>query len=133
MSGSRPAIVASVGGWQLDLRSIRVLRYAIGSTIAMTLALGIGWQLSFLAPVLSLSFLASPGPRPSLKQGIGFVLTIAVACFAGLMLGKFLISYPLVYVPFTGLVLLRLFYMKASGRSTMLNMWLLIALLLIQH
>jgi hypothetical protein len=96
----------------------------------MALASGIGWQLSFLTPVLSLSFLAAPGPRPSLKKGTMFVLIIAVACFAGLMLGKFLISYPLVYVPFVGLVLLRLFYMKASGRSPMLTMWLLITLLL---
>jgi hypothetical protein len=78
-----------------------------------------------------LSFLASPAPRPTIKQGVGFVSTIAVACFAGLMLGKYLLSYPVVYVPFTGLILFRLYYYMASGRSPMLTTWLLIAFLVI--
>jgi hypothetical protein len=131
MSADHSAVAASIGKWQLDMRGLRILRYALGSTIAMTVAMGINWQLSFLAAVLSLSFLASPAPAPSLKQGVGFVLTIAVACLAGLMLGKYLLSYPLVYVPFTGLVLFRLFYFMASGRSPLLTTWLLIALLVI--
>jgi len=97
----------------------------------MTLALGIEWQLSFLAPVLSLSFLASPGPRLTLRQGIRFVSTVAVTCLAGFLLGKHLIALPLVYVPFTGLLLLRIFYMKASGRSPVLTTWILIAVLAI--
>jgi len=113
------------------MRGLRILRYALGSTIAMTVAMGFNWQLAFLTPVLSLSFFASPAPRPSLKQGVGFIATIAVACIAGMMLGKYLLSYPLVYIPFTGFVLLRIFYMMASGRSPLLTMWLLIALLVI--
>jgi hypothetical protein len=131
MSVDLSAAVTLIGRWQLDMRSLRILRYAVGSTIAMTIAMGFAWQLSFLVPVLSLSFFASPAPRPTLKQGTGFVATIAVACLAGLMLGKYLISYPLVFVPFMGFVLLRLFYEKASGRSPLLTMWLLIAMLVI--
>jgi hypothetical protein len=131
MSADSPTAVASIGKWRLDMRSLRVLRYAVGSTIAMTIAMGFAWQLSFLVPVLYLGFFASPAPRPTLKQGVGFVATIAVACLAGLMLGKHLISYPLVFVPFMGFVLLRLFYEKASGRSPLLTMWLLIAMLVI--
>jgi hypothetical protein len=113
------------------MRSVRVLRYALGSTIAMALAMGFNWQLSFLAPVLSLSFLATPAPRPTLKQGIGFVATIAMACVIGLLVGTFLLSYPVVYIPFAGLLLLRIFYMMVSGRSPLLTMWLLIAVLVI--
>jgi len=131
MSADSPAIAVSVGRWQLDTRSLRTLRYALGSTIAMSVAMGFNWQLAFLAPVLSLSFLASPAPRPSLKQGGIFVAVIAVACLVGLKLGQYLISYPLVYIPFTGLLLLRIFYMMASGRSPLLTMWLLIAMLVI--
>jgi hypothetical protein len=131
MSVDSSAVAASVGRWRLDTRSLRTLRYALGSTIAMSVAMGFNWQLSFLAPVLSLSFLASPAPRPTLKQGVNFVAVIAVACFAGLKLGQYLISYPVVYIPFTGLLLLRIFYMMASGRSPLLTMWLLIAMLVI--
>jgi hypothetical protein len=131
MSADTPTAAVMIGRWQLDHRSLRVLRYATGSALAMAVAMGFNWQLSFLLPVLSLSFLASPAPRPSLKAGFVFVVIIAVSCLAGLMLGKYLISYPLVYVPFTGLILLRLFYVKASGTSPLLITWLLIALLVI--
>jgi hypothetical protein len=131
MSADSPAIAASVGRWQLDVRSLRILRYALGSTLAMTIAMGFNWQLSYLAPVLCLSFLASPAPRPTLKQGLSFVAVVAFACFAGLKLGQYLISYPLVYIPFSALLLLRIFYMMASGRSPLLTTWLLIALLVI--
>ena len=131
MSADTSAVAESTATRGLDDRSVRILRYAAGSTIAMAVAMGINWQLSFLTPVLSLSFLASPAPRPTFKQGTAFLGTIAVACLAGLALGKYLISYPVVYVPFAGLVMLRLFYYKASGRSPMLTTWLLIALLVI--
>jgi hypothetical protein len=122
---------ATIRKWGLDQRGVRVLRYAAGSTLAIAVAMGINWQLSFLLPVLLLSFLASPAPRPSLKAGFTFIAIIAFSCLAGLMLGKYLISYPLVYIPFTGLVLLRLFYVKASGKAPLLMTWLLIALLVI--
>lgn len=131
MSADTRYAVGTIGRWELDHRSVRVLRYAVGSTIAMTVAMAINWQLAFLTPVLTLSFLASPAPRPSLKFGVGFIVIITVSCLAGLMLGKHLISYPLVYIPFTGLVLMHLFYVKAGGKSAFLITWLLIALLVI--
>lgn len=131
MSADHPAVTVTIGAWRLDMRNLRILRYVIGSTIAMAVAMGINWQLSFLVPVLSLNFLVSPAPRPSLKQGVGFVTNVAVACLAGFLLGVYVISYPLLYIPFAGLVLFRLFYYKASGRSPLLTTWLLIALLVI--
>jgi len=131
MSADTPTAMATIGRWELDRRSIRVLRYAVGSTLAMAVAMGINWQLSYLLPVLLLGFLASPAPRPTLKAGFGFVAIIAVSCLAGLKLGQYLIAYPLVYIPFTGLILFRLFYVKASGKAPLLMTWLLIALLVI--
>jgi hypothetical protein len=97
----------------------------------MAVAMGFEWQLSFLTPVLSLSFLASPAGRPGFKAGIGFVGMVAVACLVGLMVSGALLSYPLVYVPFSGLLLFHLFYAQWSGRSPLLIVWLMIAILLI--
>ena len=108
----------------------RTLRYAVGATIAMAIALGVGWPLSFLTPVLSLGFLAAPA-RLELKAGLGFVAVVAAACLAGLVLVEFLLPFPLVYLPFIGLVLFRLFYAKAGGASPLVVMWLLIALLVL--
>ncbi len=131
MSVDNHGVAAPAAALTLDAHSLRTLRYALGSTIAMTIAMSLNWHLAYLAPVLSLVFLASPAPRPTLKQGIGFIGTVAAACLAGSILGKYLISYPLVYVPLAGLLLFRIFYLKASGRSSMVSVWLLIALLVI--
>ena len=110
---------------------LRILRYAVGSTLAMAVAMGFDWTLSFLTPVLTLSFLASPAPRPSLKMGINFVLAIAIASYVGLLVGRILLPYPLVYIPFVGLLLFRIYYAKGGSLHPLLILWLLIALLLI--
>jgi len=131
MSASSAALATPRVDTYLDPRSIRILRYAVGSTLAMAVAMGFEWQLSFLTPVLSLSFLASPAGRPGFKAGIGFVGMVAVACLVGLFVSGALLSYPLVYVPFAGLMLFHLFYAQWNGKSPLLIVWLMLAILLI--
>jgi hypothetical protein len=131
MSANARYAVTTLGTWELDHRSVRALRYAVGSTLALTVAMAFDWQLAYLAPVLTVSFLASPAPRPTLKMGIGFILVVAFSCLAGLLLGKYMIAYPLVFIPFASLLLLRMFYVKASGQKKLLMTMLLIALLVI--
>jgi len=114
-----------------DTRSRRVLRYAVGSTLAMAVAMGIAWDLSFLTPVLSLTFLATPGPPPSLKKGLAFIATIAAACLVGLWVCKYLLGFPVVFFAILGLLLLWLFYSKTGDTSPFLITWLLIALLVL--
>jgi len=114
--------------WVLTPQGRQVLRYALGATVCMTLALGIGWPLSFMTPVLALGFLAAPA-RLSLKDGVGLVLTIAGACGVGLLMTHYFMSFPLVFLPLLGLALFRLFYAKSGGASPLLITWLLIALL----
>ncbi len=116
---------------RLGIVEIRILRYAVGSTLAMAVAMGFDWPLSFLTPVLTLSFLASPAPRPGLKMGINFVLAIAIASYVGLLVGRMFLPYPFVYIPFVGLLLFRLYYAKGGSLHPLLILWLLIALLLI--
>lgn len=116
---------------KLEVVDIRILRYAFGSTLAMAIAMGFNWPLSFLVPVLSLSFLASPAPRPTFKMGFSFVLSIAIAGYVGLLVGRILLPYPFVYVPFVGLLIFRIYYARGGSMPTLLLLWLMIALLLI--
>jgi len=109
-------------------RDRKVLRYAVGATLCLGVALGFGYPLSFLTPVLALGFLAAPAPL-GWRAGLSLLATIGVACLVGLALVRFLLPYPLVYVPFTGLLLFRIYYAKASGAPPLLVVWLLIALL----
>jgi hypothetical protein len=129
---SANAVAASLAGPEsIDLRTLRTLRYAVGATIAMALALGLDWRLSYLTPVLALSFLSSQSPRPTLKAGASFVAVVALACLCGLLLSRFVMPYPLVYIPFSGLVLFRIFYARERGTSPLIIIWLLIAILVI--
>jgi len=120
-----------LGNGEVYVRNLQILRYAVGSTLAMTIALGFDWQLSYLTPVLTLSFLATPTPRPTLKGGAAFVAMIAAACLAGLLLSHYTLGHPFVFLPAAGLVLLRLFYAKTGGTSPLLVTWFLIALLVV--
>jgi len=131
MSGSHRIAFSAPGRWIIDARSARVLRYAMGSTIALTVAMAWNWPIAYLTPLLSLKFLASPKPRPSLKVGIGFIVVVGFSCLGGLWLGRYLISYPLVYIPFTGLVLFRIFHLKTVGKAPGLMTMLLISLLVL--
>ena len=131
MSAENAAAVAPLAAGTTDIRTVRILRYALGSTLAMAVAMGFDWQLSFLTPVLVVSFLGSPAPRPAIKGLVTFVLIIAVACTVGLAVGLLLVPYPVVYLLVLGLLLFQLFHAKTRGAPPLLITWMLIAVLLI--
>lgn len=114
-----------------QFRQARILRYAVGSSLAMALAMGIGWQLSFLAPVLTQSFLGSPAPRPAFKAGLALIAIVTVSCLVGLFLTRYLLPYPLVFIIFTSYLLFRLFYAKLGGASPLLITFMMISTLVI--
>jgi len=109
----------------------RILRYAVGATVAMAIALGFDWQLSYLTPVLALVFLASPAPPPTFKTGAAFVLIIAIAGWLALVVGKLFIAYPLVFIPFAGLVLFHIFFAVGGPIPQVTIIWMLLEMLII--
>ncbi len=75
----------------------------------LAVATGSGYTLSFVTPVLALGFLA-PGAIPlSLKDVIGFIVTLALASFIGIVFGRLFLGFPLVFIPLLALALLRLY------------------------
>lgn len=115
---------------KLKLQQIRILRYAIGVTLAMAVSQGFAWMLSYLVPILLLGFLAPPALSLSFKEGINFLAIIGIACFSGLLFDG-LVNYPLVFVPMMFLVFLLLFYAKDNIIYPMLRTWMLIAIVVI--
>ncbi len=105
-----------------------ILRYAMGSAILMAVAMGLAWPVSMLTPVLALMFFGSPAPSPTLKQGLGFVMMITIACGAGLLVARFLLPYPLVFIPLIGLILLHVFYATPNQIPPFLKLFLLLTL-----
>jgi len=116
---------------KLSPLEIKTLRYAFGATLAMAVAMGFGWMLSYLAPLLTLSFLSSPAGRPSLKNGVVFILIIIIANVFALTFGKILLPYPLVFIIIIGYLLFIMYYALGSKVSSIIILWLMIALLTI--
>ncbi len=110
MSAEFALAQGAVTTWRADPRTVRIFRYAIGSTLAVAVAMGIDWQLSFLTPILALSFLGSPAPRPALRAIVTFIGVVAVAGLVGVLVSATLLTYPIVFLLVEGLLLFLLFY-----------------------
>lgn len=109
---------------------IRTLRYAVGLTIAIALAFGIAWPLSFLFPVLSAVMLALPLPKHTLSQGIRNMRETLFAFGVGFLVTQFILPHTVIYIPILGLALFHTYYHLNRGGSFWLVLMLLICLLL---
>jgi hypothetical protein len=113
------------------LAARRILRLALGTALSLFCSQAAGWQLSFIAPVLTLFILSLPVPAPGARQGVLFVLALLAPMTAGLAL------LPLLeHARWSGIVLLALalfysFYYTARGGSAVLGAFMTIGLTLV--
>ena len=131
MSAEAAAASRALATWRADLRLVRIFRYAVGSTLAVALAMGIDWQLSFLTPILALSFFAPPARRPKPKAMAAFIGIVAAAAAFGVFVSATLLVYPVVFLLVEGLLLFLLYYRNARGAPPLLTTWLMIAVTVI--
>ena len=133
MSASAVALAASsmsraTLGW--SLAEIRVVRYALGATVAMAIALGSPWETSYLTPVLVATFLAYPDKPLTPRLGAALIAIVGVAIWFGWQVGR-LIDHPAVFLLAASLVLFWIFYGGQRGRSPLVLLWLVIAVLML--
>jgi hypothetical protein len=114
-----------------DQVSVRIVRFALGVTIAVALAYGIEWPLAFLFPVLTAVMLSLPLPMPTLAGGLRNMLQSLLAFAIGLMFSLFFIQYPLAYILMLGLVLFHLYYYLNRGGSFWLTLMSMLAILIL--
>ena len=110
-----------------------IVRYAIGASLLVAVAMGFDWSLAFLLPVLSLSFLAPGGKPPSVQAGLLFIAPVAVACMLGLVLADVFLPMPPIHIMITFLLLFHIFYTRHPVFNPMTRVWLIIAILLIPN
>jgi hypothetical protein len=106
-------------------KAYNILRYAGGSTVIAAVAFGLGWQLSYLTPVLALSMISPGAKRPSLKQGIGFVFTIILTAYIGLIVARYFLPYTSIFIL---LLVLSLFHIYYQNIPAFLKIFLLLTL-----
>ena len=117
--------------WTDDLRTARIVRYAIGVTAAVALAFGFDWPLFVITPLFTAVFLAMPLPAPTIRESLHTMLYPVVAFAVGLVFTLLVLRYPLVYVPALGLVLFHIYYLANRGGPFILVLMCLIAVLLL--
>lgn len=124
MSGDPSAV--TVGNVQVQSRHI--LRYAIGATMIMMVAMIADYNLAYLTPVLALNFLA-PGVKPlTIRSSVAFLAIIAGASMLSILFTRSFIDYPLVFLP---LIILAVFHIYYTSSLQKMKVWLIIALLVI--
>jgi hypothetical protein len=106
-------------GQLLDLRAIRVLRFAIGVTLAAGVSFAFEWPLYFLCPIFTAVFLAQalPNPASTLKDALLNGWYVIEGFAIGLLFTLFLLPFPGLYVLALGLVLFHIFYRLNRGDS----------------
>lgn len=100
-----------------SVASTRILRLAFGTAISLWISQAIGWELSFLAPVVTMFLLAMPLSRPKPKLFVAVVLALALSIY-----GSFIFLPLLLHQRIAGLLLLSLalfhsFYFTSRGGS----------------
>jgi len=106
---------------RLSIASVRILRLALGTSLSLWYSQAVGWQLSFVAPVITMLVLALPVPALKLKGGIIFVLVMTLSLYAGTMLLPTLLYQPAVGMLLLALALYWSFYFTAKGGSALLG------------
>lgn len=118
-------------GWTRDLRTVRIVRFAVGVTAAVAIAFGFDWTLNFLTPVFTAFFLALPLPAPSAKQIFNNILYVLAAMLLGIVFTHHLLPYPMLYVPALGLLLFHIYYLANRRGPIFLVLLCLIAVLIL--
>ena len=114
-----------------DLKTMRVLRFAFGVTLACALAYGINWPLAFLMPVFTAMILAMPLPKPSVKASLNNMMSTLMAFVIGLSFSLFFLQYPIAYLLVLALVLFHLYYYLNRGGSFWFTLMTMIAILVL--
>ena len=109
----------------------RMIRFALGITLAFLLSQALGWPFAFLCPVLTLILLVEAEPL-SVRQVLSILRTTLVALITGYVLARLLLPYPAVLVVTACLLMYRFFiFMLTSGAHLLSIVTMLIGLILI--
>ena len=79
----------------MTIASLRILRLAAGTALSLWFSQIIAWDMSFIAPVITMFILSLPLPAPGLKGGLVFVAALTISMYAGVLLLPMLLDQPL--------------------------------------
>lgn len=112
----------------MDIAAVRTLRLALGAALAIGYSQAVAWDMSFVAPVFVIVVLSLPAPALPLKTGLGFVLVLALAVYAGLVLLPMLVYQIGAGILILALLLFWSFYHPLRGGPALIGTFATIGL-----
>ncbi|NKB34858.1 MAG: DUF2955 domain-containing protein [Pseudomonadales bacterium] len=109
----------------------RILRLALGVSLSLVFSQVVNWDISFIAPIVTMVLLATPMPAPGFKQGIGLLILLLLPIFAGIALIPFLYYARWAGIALVAIVLFYSFYFTAKGGSPIVGTFFTIGVSLI--
>ncbi|MGB1128522.1 MAG: hypothetical protein ACPG4K_00630 [Haloferula sp.] len=116
---------------QSRLFNARVLRLTFGVVASTAAAYGIGWPLAFITPVLVVSFLAAPAPRPTFGALLAFPIIILAALSFAFGVSVVTSWQPVLLLLVVMLMIFRCFYLMSIGVARGPLTWVLMGFLMI--
>lgn len=90
--------------WDLK-EATPILRCVFGVSLALILSTTLGYLMPHITAIFALLFL-EPNKKPlGLKNEISLILGLFIFGYFGVLIGNYLIDYPLVILPFLGLII----------------------------
>jgi hypothetical protein len=126
---TKSGVTCKRNGWELT--DVHTLRLAIGSTLAVVIAFGVAWPVSFLTPVLVWNFLRSSSAGFSLAAGLDVIRSLVVGCLTGVVYSLTLLRYPTLFLLVMWLLLFLIFYANTGGISPNLFLWMMVGVLVV--
>ncbi|TKB47075.1 DUF2955 domain-containing protein [Thalassotalea mangrovi] len=117
--------------WQNSSNTIRILRLVFGAGLAIAIAFAFNWPLAFLCPVLTSKFLATATPKLPVKTLTNIFLVVVVAFSSAILVTRFLLPFPMVFMLVAFLLIYWLAYWSHSGGNELVITMLLIGFTII--
>ncbi len=114
-----------------EIASRRILRLALGTSLSLCFSQVMAWDMSFVAPIFTMTLLATPFPVPGMKAGVGLVLALLAPVIVGShLLLPFIVHLHSVAILLVGLALFHSFYLTARGIPAVVSTFLTIGITL---
>lgn len=115
---------------KISLQNLLTARLTLGVTTAVMVSYGVGWPLSFLAPIFTVMFLAQAawmGWRPASK----ILILLGISLLFGVFISEFLLNYPLLCVPVYGLLFFLIYYNDTPSSPPMVSIFMTLGIAMI--
>lgn len=126
---TEPVSGAATAG-RISITNARILRLALGTALSLWVSQAVGWSLSYVAPIITMTLLAMPLSRPSPRFFLGVVVALVASVYLSFLFLPFLLHQELVGLLLVALALFHSFYFTARGGPAVIGTLVTIALAL---